>query len=282
VTYSIFAGTMADMTYQQVEEAAAQQLPVLFPIAVIEEHGPHLPLATDTYIAHQMCMSAKRGLAVLGQPSVVAPPLYWGINRATSGFAGSFTVRPQTMIDVLLDALACLNAWGFAHVFVLNFHGDPAHNTAIVATVKRAYEEWGIGVFFPVPPWLGREGLGLTGDEPYLLVEPPSPQPRPTPPPPPAFLDIHAGGWETRLMLNYVPDLVDAPLARSLESSRTPPEVLGDWQQGGAAGRALTPLGYVGDPSENDSEINLEIAERHDAWTLRILPRLLMDCLTRP
>lgn len=82
------------MTYQQVEEAAARGLPVLFPIAVIEEHGPHLPLATDTYIAHEMCMSAKRGLAALGQSSLVAPPLYWGINRATSGFAGSFTVRP--------------------------------------------------------------------------------------------------------------------------------------------------------------------------------------------
>lgn len=185
------------------------------------------------------------------------------------------------MIDVLCDALACLKDWGFARVFVLNFHGDPAHNTAIVAAVKRAYEELGIGAFFPLPPWLGREGLGLTGDEPYLLVEP---SPRPTPPPPtlpPAFLDIHAGGWETRLMLNYVPDLVDEPLARSLRSSRTPPEVLGEWQQGGTVGRALTPLGYVGDPSEIDAEISLEIAERHDAWTLRILPRLLMDCLTR-
>ena len=39
--YSIFSETMADMTFQQIERAAEQKLPVLFPIAVIEEHGPH-------------------------------------------------------------------------------------------------------------------------------------------------------------------------------------------------------------------------------------------------
>ncbi len=49
MSYSIFQGTMADMTYQQVEEASKQRLPVLFPIAVIEEHGPHMCLGTDTY-----------------------------------------------------------------------------------------------------------------------------------------------------------------------------------------------------------------------------------------
>ena len=63
MAYSIFAGTMADMTYLQVEEAAAQGLPVLFPVAVIEEHGPHLPLATDTYIAYRLCMDAQRWTA---------------------------------------------------------------------------------------------------------------------------------------------------------------------------------------------------------------------------
>ncbi|MGH2347703.1 MAG: creatininase family protein, partial [Chloroflexota bacterium] len=106
--FSIFTDTMADLTFQQVEEAAQQRVPVLFPIAVIEEHGPHLPLGTDTYLAYQVCMGVKRGLERLGQPSLVAPPFYWGINQATSGFGGSFTVRPQTLIDILCDTLVCL------------------------------------------------------------------------------------------------------------------------------------------------------------------------------
>jgi len=45
--YSIFSDTMADMTFQQIEDAAKKNIPVLFPIAVIEEHGPHMCLGTD-------------------------------------------------------------------------------------------------------------------------------------------------------------------------------------------------------------------------------------------
>jgi len=44
---NIFEETMAHMTYVQIEEAARKGAIVLFPTAVIEEHGPHLPLAVD-------------------------------------------------------------------------------------------------------------------------------------------------------------------------------------------------------------------------------------------
>ena len=46
---NIFEDTMAHMTYVQIEEAAREGTIVLFPIGVIEEHGPHLPLAVDVY-----------------------------------------------------------------------------------------------------------------------------------------------------------------------------------------------------------------------------------------
>lgn len=51
--YSIFSDTMADMTFLQIEQAAQEKQVVLFPIAVIEEHGPHLPLGTDVYLTYQ-------------------------------------------------------------------------------------------------------------------------------------------------------------------------------------------------------------------------------------
>jgi creatinine amidohydrolase len=50
MSYSIFSETMADMTYQQIETAAGEKQLVLFPIAVMEEHGPHLCTGTDTYL----------------------------------------------------------------------------------------------------------------------------------------------------------------------------------------------------------------------------------------
>lgn len=53
--YSIFEKTMADMTWQEVEKASKENQIVLFPLGVIEEHGPHLPLGTDSYWSYASC-----------------------------------------------------------------------------------------------------------------------------------------------------------------------------------------------------------------------------------
>ncbi len=49
--YSIFDETMVDMAWPQVERAAREAAIILFPIGVIEEHGPHMGLGVDTYLA---------------------------------------------------------------------------------------------------------------------------------------------------------------------------------------------------------------------------------------
>ena len=77
MTYSIFENTMADMSYQEVEEAAKDGSTVLFPISVIEEHGPHLPLATDTYIAYQQAIETKKKLSSKDIKAIIVPPFYW-------------------------------------------------------------------------------------------------------------------------------------------------------------------------------------------------------------
>ena len=94
---------MADMTYQQIEKAAKEKLPVLFPIAVIEEHGPHMCLGTDTYLTYSFCKKIRQRLLDTGFDCLIAPPYYWGINVATNGFAGTFTVKPETMVSILCD-----------------------------------------------------------------------------------------------------------------------------------------------------------------------------------
>ncbi len=131
MSYSIFSETMADMTYQQVEDAARRKLPVLFPIAVIEEHGPHMCLGTDTYLAYNLARDVKKGLLAARVESIIAPVYYWGINAAMNGFAGSFSVKQETMASVLLELIECLKNWGFENIFLLNIHGDYEHNPAM-------------------------------------------------------------------------------------------------------------------------------------------------------
>ena len=270
MSYSIFSETMADMTYPQIEKAAEQKLPVLFPIAVIEEHGPHMCLGTDTYLTYNLGKKIRKVLLDRGLDCLIAPPYYWGINVATNGFAGTFNVKPETMISVLCDLLACLKSWGFENIFLFSFHGDFKHNLTIINATKKAYEELGIGAYFIVPDFYIRRAK-LSGKEPYLIVQPIQPGT------PSEFLDLHAGGSETSLMVNDFPELVDVDLARSLESSLTTFEGLKIWQQGGEKAKEITPLGYCGNPSE----IDLKAAKAFEKEMIEGVSKMIYDFLKR-
>ena len=267
--YSIFEDTMADMTYQQIEDAVGNRLPILFPVAVIEEHGPHMCLGTDTYMAYAICRKIKTALKKGGMDSLIAPPYYWGINAATGGFAGSFTVKPETMSAILCDLLECIRNWGFNHIFLFNFHGDSLHNRTILDVMIKTYEVKGKGAYFIVPEY-SLKHMGLTGKEPYLMVQPDVPVM-----PSSEYMDIHAGGPETSLMLNDFPEMVDIKMAKSLKSSMTTSEKLSAWQQGGKTARDITPLGYCGDPSE----IDLEGASLYVRQTVEDISDLITGCL---
>ncbi len=268
--YSIFSETMADMTYQEIEKAAKNKSIVLFPIAVIEEHGPHMCLGTDTYLTYNFCRILKRRLSELKIEALIAPPYYWGINVATNGFPGSFTVRPETMISILCDLLECLKSWGFRDIFLFNFHGDFGHNLTILDAVKKAYETMGIGACFIASDFFLKRA-GLSGEEPYIIVQKTEPE-EPT-----QYFDLHAGGSETSLMLKNFPDLVNVDMARTLKSSRTTLEGLKVWRHGGEKAREITPLGYCGDPSN----IDLERAKAFEEEMIEGVAKRICDFLNK-
>ena len=57
---NIFTDTMADMKWPEIKRFADENAVVLLPMGVIEEHGPHLCLATDIYTAHIYCLSVQK------------------------------------------------------------------------------------------------------------------------------------------------------------------------------------------------------------------------------
>src|SRR5271163_1802440 len=110
--YSIFQETMADMTFPELVQAADRAV-VLWGLGVIEEHGPHLPLATDVYLPSALLRLTRRRLQDDGIPAVILPPFYWGVNSITASFPGSITVRPETVLALLLDVFASVYRDGF-------------------------------------------------------------------------------------------------------------------------------------------------------------------------
>lgn len=259
--YSIFHETMTDMTWPEIEQSAKDGAIVLFPTAVIEEHGPHLPLGTDTYMAYLRCKLIKLELEKRGIKTIIAPPFYWGVNHATGAFPGSFFSRPETVKAVIYDALSTLKRWGFDHVFVVNNHGDFYHNKAIIKGVKEAWVDTGIRARYIAPFSMGGcipiyntsasggPGYAFTGQEAWMLFLPPAPSG-----PTPESCDIHAGKRETSYMAFYFPQLVDIEVAKKLPSSNTTPDLLKKWSRGFLDAREVTPSGYVGDPAAFNPE----------------------------
>ncbi len=235
------------MTYPEVEKAAREKAVVIFPTGVIEEHGPHLPLAVDTYEGYIKAKLLKMELEKRGIQALIAPPFYWGINTATGAFPGSFSSREETVINVLWDAMASLKRWGLENVFFVNNHGDADHNLAILTAIRKARLDTGTRAYYVLDDQLAKR-LGLTGREAYALVY------RAAPPPPSKFVEVHAGGGETSVMWYYFPDLVRGDIWKTLKSTDKTVQDLMIWRRGWEDAKRVTPQGFFGDPTTASPE----------------------------
>ncbi len=248
---SIFEETIVTGNWQTVENAGREGQPILFPIGVIEEHGPHLPLGSDIYWSYFMCKMVKAVLERKGKKCVIAPPYYWGVNYCTGGFPGSFSLKPETMQQVLFELFENLKNFGFSQVYCFSYHGDAKHVKAIVSAIQRANAELGIRVRLVLEA-MDLRLYGWTGEEDFLLVSDPSyPEEwfEEQEPSEQGLLDIHAGAFETAVMNYMCPGQVDLECACKLESSSLNHEGMKKWLQGGESTKEVVPLGYAGNPA---------------------------------
>jgi len=244
--YSIFHETMVDMAYPEVEEAARRGAILLWPMGVIEEHAPHLPLGTDIYNSYATLKQVARLLRAKGKDVLIAPPMYWGINDATGAFGGSFSVRPSTLKAIIEDTFASFRKDGFQTVYIVTGHGDRLHNQTIVDGVEAARSSTGMRGFVLLPPIMA-ERLGLKGAEPHVvLMDGP-----PAGATPPRYVEVHAGAGETSAVWYNFPSLVKTEMIPKLPDTKFGPEDLAEWRKGWDNARAKTPLGYLGDPSSS-------------------------------
>ena len=274
---NIFEETMAHMTYLQIEEAAKEGMVILFPLGVIEEHGPHLPLAVDVYGAYLQSRAVKAELEKRGIRSLIAPPFYWGINTATGSFSGSFTCREETVIAVLTDAMACLKRWGFDRVFFINHHMDGEHVRAVDKAIREGRREVGVNAYWIMDPFFAKR-LGYKGNESHLLLH----RSVMASGPPPPYLDIHAEGYETSLIWYYLPELINIEVWKDLKPTNLTFKDLEIWRKGGMESRKITPDGYFGDPTTANPKRGREGIEAYGRIAAKVIEDFLKGCYSPP
>lgn len=260
--YSIFKGTIADLTYTEYEAAVKGGAVAIWGLGVVEEHGPHLPLATDIYGPYQATTGASQELARRNVPSVVVPVYYWGVNRVTGSFPGSIDVRPEIMIELMQDVFKSLKRDGIKTVFCVSGHGDAAHNKAIYEGVKRAAAELGISTYFVTNPMMAQR-LGLDSNDPRLVLTAAGPGYAPAQPGAPRpQIDVHAGAGETSTMLGNFPDVVRKDLIAGLPPTNLNEAQLAEWRRGYDHAKKVTPDGYFGAPADADAERGRQSSQR--------------------
>jgi creatinine amidohydrolase len=228
------ARDFAYLTWKQVDALPRERTLLVLPTAAIEQHGHHLPLATDTLINNLLLGKA---LAQIPDdlPIYALPPVCYGKSNEHLGFPGTLSVSAQTFMAVVRDLGGSVAAAGFKRLALYNTHGG---NTSLVDVMARDLRaEFGLRTF-------SLFGAGGAAHEGVSAQE--------------RTYGFHAGEVETAYLLHGAPDLVhrDEYTANYLARVEDP-ELLKP--EGSSANFAwltqdIAPSGVLGDPAAATAE----------------------------
>ncbi len=178
------------MTTPEVEALLQKTDMVIIPIASLEQHGYHLPIGTDFIngVERSKLIAQERDI-------LVAPVLMAGQSPYHMGFAGTITLRAETILQVHMEAVESLIRHGFKRFVIMNAHGgNRAISTLLVDQINQTTA--GVAVSF---------GAAI---RPFMEAENAAPS---------TVLDRHGGTGETSNSLYLMPDLVQLDKAVAAE-----------------------------------------------------------------
>ena len=180
--------SLATKTRTEIDDVATRSGSVLVvPVGSVEQHGHHLPVATDTLLADAVAHAGAERVAA-DQPTLVAPPVWTGYSPHHLSLGGTLTTDADRLVGLLEDLADSAAGLGFDAVLLVNGHGGNGPVVDLsVSTIGDAHPD-----------------LEVTGVTYFELAEP--------------FVDeirdsdtggmAHGGEFETSLVLHLHPELV--------------------------------------------------------------------------
>lgn len=108
-----------ELTSPEVAALDRDKTVLILPLGSVEQHGNHMPLGTDTLLAHAVSLAAAKSA---GNTAVLPPPWY-GFSTHHMRFPGSVTLRAETLMAVAEDIVASVVKHGFRRILIVNGHG---------------------------------------------------------------------------------------------------------------------------------------------------------------
>ena len=228
------------LTSPQIK-ASDKNIPVILPVAAIEQHGDHLPLATDRLICEHFCRELDQ---IISNDVLILPTISVGCSEHHTEFDGSLSLQHETLMKQMMDIAGCVVKYGFKNLLVLNSHGG---NQAIGQTFVEAFGFRHPQCKIAMATWwrlcleelikITETSRGGTG---------------------------HAGEFETSLMLLIAPHLVQVDKIGKRTNVPTFEWAEGDMLYGGKVSlfrtmKAMTPSGVFGEPVSGTKEKGIKI-----------------------
>lgn len=178
-------------TREEISELAAKGCAIVVPLAATEQHGPHLPVYTDSLIGEHIVSEAVRQAAET-VPILMAPVLTIGCSQHHLSFGGTLSYTSFTYMQMLRDIGESLVQDGFKKIIFVNGHGG--NEPVMIQTVNDLAVKYPVWVASTSYWSVSRAALGdLNASEIGMVPG-------------------HAGGFETAAVMALKPELVRADL----------------------------------------------------------------------
>lgn len=127
------------MTWKEFEKIVEKKPIAVIPVGVLEEHGPHLPLGSDTMQAIQVCKLLAENYE---KDVLVYPPINYGVCMSTRNFPGSLTLRYETMKSLIKDIIKEIYRAGVKKIIVLSGHAGSIHLSSLKDAAHECIHEF--------------------------------------------------------------------------------------------------------------------------------------------
>jgi creatinine amidohydrolase len=225
-----------DQSWVHIQEHLDRRSLLILPVGTTEEHGPHLPVESDTMIGEGFGRVIGEELARRNEiPFLVMRTVVYGYSMGcVQDFPGTISVRPNIVEEYVFDIVDSLCRMGFSKVVILGCHGN--HDGILRNVMRRIVDKYGvyIGVVSP---------LGMS-DYKKLKKDPDG--------------DIHAGESETSLIWALQPHTVKPEMFDKIDHINLDHSLLGPVSTWGLQD---TQMGSFGDPTYASKELGEKILE---------------------
>jgi creatinine amidohydrolase len=240
---------LVDLKWPDVA-ALSRDMPVVVPIAALEQHGRHMPLFTDSLLLGEVVRRASERL----RERVLFTPLMWlGNSEHHLDFPGTMTASPRVYLDLLRDLVENFLFHGFRRLVLLNGHGGnivPSQQALFV--VRQKHRERNDLVLLAATYWtLGTRPRQV---EPSLVQDSMG----------------HACEWETSMMLRLAPHLVG-------DYAAAPTVAQGNRYEPGHQAwitKDRSELGHIGQPQQATAEKGETLFRLFSEDVVKFLERL--------